>query len=122
LWWIVQDAAYYLNTDCSLLFAMDLGELLKDVSGFEVAISSGAGLAAGVISGLFDKKKTTSGLDKTAISAASGYLPFNAAGTFGANVLEGMANMGAARLAYEIGYQATQRMFHKKYHESFYAK
>lgn len=94
---------------------MELEDLLQDINGTEMVISGTAGLVVGVISGLFDKKKSTSEAVKAGVSYVCGASFLNIEGTWGSNIAESVANIGSARIGYEIGYQAVQRLVYKNY-------
>ena len=94
---------------------MELGDLLQDINATEMAVSGTAGLVVGVISGLIDKKKSTSEAVKAGVATACGTPSLNIEGTWGSNIAESVANIGSARIGYEIGYQAVQRMVYKNY-------
>ena len=94
---------------------MELGDLLQDINGTEMAVSGTAGLVVGLILGLLGKNKPTSGAVNTGVSTACGAPSVNVEGTWGSNIVESAANIGSARIGYEMGYQAIQRLVYNKY-------
>jgi len=95
---------------------MELVDLLQDISATEMAFSGTAGLVVGAIVGLFDKKEPTSEDMKGALSIGSSVPCLNLEGTLGSNMAEALANIGSARVGFEIGYQGVQRFVYKNYY------